>query len=64
MSGDAWKEGGIDATGMSTTVCTVRLVFAVQFSGALLMQIWIMHTKNNGFQPPYLTLRKSFLKCH
>lgn len=45
MSGDAWKEGGIDATGMSTTVCTVRLVFAVQFSGALLMQIWIMHTK-------------------
>jgi hypothetical protein len=22
MSGDAWKEGGIDATGMSIAVCT------------------------------------------
>lgn len=52
MSGDAWKEGGIDATGMSTTVCTVRLVFAVQFSGALLMQIWNnAHKKIMDFNP-------------
>jgi len=57
MSGDAWKEGGIDATGISIAVCTSHskdsICCAVFWSIAHAYMKYLQKRKGfQGFQTP------------
>jgi hypothetical protein len=68
MSGDAWKEGGIDATGISIAVCTshskASVCCAVFWSVTHAYMKYLQKRKRfQGFQTPYIYIKdlNSFL---
>jgi len=67
MSGDAWKEGGIDATGISIAVCIshskASICSAVFWSIAHAYMKYLQKKRFQGFQTPYSYIKdlNSFL---
>jgi len=70
MSGDAWKEGGIDATGISIAVCIshskASICSAVFWSIAHAYMKYLQKKKFKDFKPPIVISRISirfFVLC-